>query len=790
VHHPVFSLLVAFLLGLILGERVAVTAWFVWVGFLVFLGLSAVFFQRRRRSASQVALLIAFMLGGVLRLRLASIDLDPLHYAHAGSKINGTFKIVLDAHPHLQGDRVVLYGELSQFSDRSQRRGMTGRIRLEPHPKDPLVTDLKIGDVLEVRGRIVQTGLVVPWKKTPSDWDRRRGVLGILKCRNFVKVVGYKALTPWSAAALAARHRILKMLEQTHPPEVTEFIQAILLSSRQLDASIQENFRLSGAYHLLAVSGLHVGILTLVLYGILGGLPLPRRFVSLLVLCCLAMYCTMVGATTSAVRATLMVGIFLVGRVLDRPISAYASLSAAAFILLLHDPTLIQDPGFQLTFLTSLGILYLTPVLMARLDFIPGYLGALLATSLAATLGALPVMVDAFGLVVLVGPLTNLVAIPLFGVILPIAFLACLGSLISPWISFFFGAANYGFINLLFHVNQVFASIPYGHVEVDPKGLTFWSLYGFGLVVFGDFANLKAALRPILIRTVPAPVPAVTEGIPTAILERTTRELDSLVPTGEGESDPLFQKLARVRADLLTQIPHLSAEFIQEYNDLMRKPWRGALDSLTLAYLAFSGAHFVASRSQDKRPSLVYLLVAIQHELNIHLFAPMRSSATILRAQGLKDAYPTHGLVKFLLEPPVPLTLKRQNELLWTMITTTDPRLQRLVRSITKDLSRRFVDVSFFFSPAELPLRLDQIVKKFHDRLDKVDWGWESVRLAREEIIGPKASHLFEDIGNASGTRGTVSESWLNGVATLQAEEEIKTPRIDAESVRTRTGSE
>lgn len=767
MHHPVFNLLIVFILGILVGERFILSATALWTLLFGATLASLVHLAKGRRMLAHVFLFGAVLVAGALRYRVATTILDPNHYAHSGPRLSGGFEIVLDENPHVYRGAVVLSGELRSVAADEKKRPITGHIRVQALPQDLAVSDYQQGDILLVEGDMSPTDVVLPWDKAQTTWDRKRGIYSEIQARSPVRRVGYRPLSPFAALAQMMRKRVLRMLEETHPPEVADFIRSILLGIRLLPDGVAEDFRKSGIYHVLSVSGLHVAILTTVLVGFFGLLPISRRAVGFLVLLALGIFCLMVGQTEPVSRTTLMASIFIIGRMLDRPLSVYTSLAAAALTILAMNPFSLYDPGFQLTFVTTLGVVYLTPLFMTKLNFLPSYLNALLSTSIAASLASLPILVESFGQVVLVGPLTNLVAVPLFGVILPIAFLAVLGSFISPWISFFFGAANFGFVHLLYWLAHVFASIPLASIEIGPLGLSFWGFYGLVLVLAGDATNLRAVLRPIVNRSLAPPPPLVVEEVSDEVLERTARELEALLPEEAPDPRDRLEVLLHQESETIrSQIPQLSSEFVQEYGLLLRKPWRRSLDALTLANLSMSHAHFLASRSADRRPSLVFLLKALEQELDVHLFAPMRTSVHLEKARALLEDFPEHPLVFYLTEPPRRLGLEDQNELLWSMITASDPKIQRLVRSITRDLGGRMKDVSFFFSPSRLPLRLDQIVKKFVLRLEKEEWSWQEVRRAREEILGPRSENLFEELGESLGHDEGRGAAWLKGVMT------------------------
>ncbi|OJW67236.1 MAG: hypothetical protein BGO68_01425 [Candidatus Amoebophilus sp. 36-38] len=161
--------------------------------------------------------------------------------------------------------------------------------------------------------------------------------------------------------------RMCKEILIQHIPSNRErsIILALVLGIKdELDYVMRDAYAGSGTMHVLAVSGLHVGILywllSLLLYR-LNKSKQTRWFGSLLVLIGLWMYAGITGFAPSVLRATLMFSLLVVGRLLRRTGNIYNILAASAFVLLIFKPTLIFSVSFQLSYLAVWGILYLQP---------------------------------------------------------------------------------------------------------------------------------------------------------------------------------------------------------------------------------------------------------------------------------------------------------------------------------------------------------------------------------------------------------------------------------------------
>lgn len=214
---------------------------------------------------------------------------------------------------------------------------------------------------------------------------------------------------------------------------------------KDMSRDVRKRFSLTGVAHLLAVSGFHVavvcGFLSL-LFSFLPKSPFYRWLKYLLTLCLLWCFVVITGLAPSAVRAGLMLTLYLSGRVLRRTTDGYNTLAAAAFCMLAFNPLYLFDVGFQLSYLAVLSILFLQPrlqdLIMVRNPIVAMPWGWITVT-LAAQAGTTLLCLYYFGQFSLVFLCTNL----------PLTFLA---TFLIPagliWILLPAGIPGYGLLQL------------------------------------------------------------------------------------------------------------------------------------------------------------------------------------------------------------------------------------------------------------------------------------------------------------------------------------------------------
>jgi len=202
-------------------------------------------------------------------------------------------------------------------------------------------------------------------------------------------------------------------------PSVAALLQALLLGRREeLEISLYERFRRSGSLHLLALSGLHLGILYLLLCLLLGFLR-DRRLRRLIAGTALLGYVFLVGWRPSLERAAVMILIAAAGFTLDREIQPLNLLGLAAALLLLAHPHYAFDLSFQLSFLSLAAIILFSPFLYRLWQgWLPSFVGWPLSVSLSAQVGTAPLVLCRFGAIYPVGVAAAVLLIPLVTVFL------------------------------------------------------------------------------------------------------------------------------------------------------------------------------------------------------------------------------------------------------------------------------------------------------------------------------------------------------------------------------------
>lgn len=221
--------------------------------------------------------------------------------------------------------------------------------------------------------------------------------------------------------------RIVKHWFRYHPQEAAIFKMMVLGDKRQ-SLEIKEIFIKTGTYHLLIVSGLHLGYLVIFLRIIFF---LVRKYeqayykvFDLIYLSAIIFYSAITGFSTPVMRAALMLTIYLIGEIIERPVSGIDSIGWAGFFILFFNPDELFNLGFQLSFSATTGIVFALRNI-PEMKKIPTWLDSSIRAVSGAQIFTMPVLAINTGHFYPLGLISNLVLVPIgaITVFLGLAFL-------------------------------------------------------------------------------------------------------------------------------------------------------------------------------------------------------------------------------------------------------------------------------------------------------------------------------------------------------------------------------
>ena len=281
--------------------------------------------------------------------------------------------------PNLYDQRVYFSGEMTYQPERGEQWEAgyaNGTIRPVENPDLAVETKLLIqfrepiplryGDRIEIEGVLRRPN----GQRNPGGFDyrfylARRGGFGILYPHQGQEIVPTdRAGFPLLHWTERLRRRVESVIDKAYHENSThaQVLKGMFLGQQSgLSPDVLDAFRNSGSIHILAVSGLHVGLIATVCFFGFSLLRLPRKVTDLLTIAAVVLYACLVGFRPSVFRASLMAVIFLISRIIERDRDLFNLLAFAALVLLLINPAQLWDIGFQLSFAAVAAIVYLAP---------------------------------------------------------------------------------------------------------------------------------------------------------------------------------------------------------------------------------------------------------------------------------------------------------------------------------------------------------------------------------------------------------------------------------------------
>lgn len=271
--------------------------------------------------------------------------------------------------------------------------------------------------------------------------------------------------------------RINKML----PSPQAELLSGIILGNKKdLPASLKLALRDTSTLHMVVVSGQNLTLLAALLMSLSG--LIRRKWAIFISLIGIIFYTLLTGAQIPVLRAAIMAILSFTAQIFGRQKDAVWILMLTAAVLLLVNPRWISDLSFQLSFLATLGVLVVAPVLESKLNFFPNFIKQDITITVGAQVMVIPVIAQYFHQISIVGVLSNL----LVGWTIPI--IMVLGTLMILLGSLFAFFTNI-FLTYFTYVVYFFASLPFAWEYVGEQIWVVW--VGYYMVVSGVLLAVK-----------------------------------------------------------------------------------------------------------------------------------------------------------------------------------------------------------------------------------------------------------------------------------------------------------
>jgi competence protein ComEC len=473
-----------------------------WAAGLVAAYLLLWLWSQRQRSPAATDItgcvgLLAVAALGFARTQEATENRRPDHLTHFAPHIE-FYRATVDEAPVVRANTFATTLRVQAVRVGGRWQAATGGIRvsLPRHETADSVTAPRYGEVWLVQG----SPELSKGPANPGEFDYRRYLqYHQVYHAQFVHQGQYKVIAHRPLSVIVALSQraatVLDGVFRRYVPRPREYAlgTALVLGFRDdIDQETKQAYANTGTTHIMAVSGLQVGLLFAGLQWLLvrvpiGGSPFRRRLLTAgLGLGLIWSYALLTGLSASVLRATVMFTLVIIGQAFERKSNIFNTLSAAACLLLLHNPSLLCDVGFQLSFLAVLSIVYLHPRMVRWFDvrnrvldhrrswqptgvqkawqaaaWLADAAWQLTALSVAAQLATFPLGLHYFHQFPFNFPLSNLIAVPISSVavyvgvvLLLVKGVVALPALLLPWLDWLPKAVGWVFQGLIWLFNE------------------------------------------------------------------------------------------------------------------------------------------------------------------------------------------------------------------------------------------------------------------------------------------------------------------------------------------------
>lgn len=457
--HGIFVLTSGFLVGVGLASIGLV--WAAFAVFLFFLSIvlilyTFVFIKEKhiRGSFSLIIVFLLFISLGIFRFMSAKLPYDSSLASAVNSKTEVAGVVVVEPKIGSSYRQYVLKTE----------RGVKVLVRANPYPA------YKFGDQLSSYGKLELPKSFVTEQGTTFDYPAYLSKEGISYVMSFttVRKTG-EGRFPVQKFLFGIKNKFVASLERVIPYPESGLLAGILLGVTDgMGKDLLNIFRMVGIIHIVVLSGYNITIVAESIRKSLSFVSLRNGLIAGAI--GIFVFSTMVGWTPSVARASIMAVLAIVARATRRKYEVGRALALAAFGMVLWNPkVLVFDLGFQLSFLATIALIWLSQYVIKKLIWIPERFGfrEIVGTTITVQLFVLPLLAYTSGIVSLGGFVVNFLVLPFIPVIMLLGLITATLGLVSSALAFVPGAITHFFLFYIIWISETFSKLPGSVISIS-----------------------------------------------------------------------------------------------------------------------------------------------------------------------------------------------------------------------------------------------------------------------------------------------------------------------------------
>ena len=340
-----------------------------------------------------------------------------------------------------------------------------------------------VGDKVFMRGKI----MLFDAEKNPDSFNAKE----YYKTRNieyrFYSTEIKKVGEVFNLTTLLAKlnEKVCLVYDEIFPQVEASFMKAMIAGDKtDLSAYNRDLFSKAGVYHIIAISGIHIHILAFIILFICE--KIHKRYGKLIAILFVILYCLFTGASPSAMRATIMFLVYIIGKFIYRESDTLNTLGISALIILVFQPLYLFDVGFQYSFGAVLSIVIFSKPVLAVLERFINFKGLdMIATAISVNFIPKLIMMNYFYGVATLDLLANIIIIPLAGIVIFLGFVIGIVGLFSIGIASFFSGIPYIILVFYQFVCKIIYEIPFSYIQTGKPSFLFLMLYIAVIFIIG-----------------------------------------------------------------------------------------------------------------------------------------------------------------------------------------------------------------------------------------------------------------------------------------------------------------
>ena len=342
--------------------------------------------------------------------------------------------------------------------------------------------DIRIGRKIKLNGKLKDLNNMSYDDFNYGRYLRSVGYEGLIYIENY-KVLGHNKIYEALYKVKYYMSSTLRYLYKTN----SDFLNSVMLGQKE-DLSQDENlmFSTTGTSHIIAISGLHTGILSALIIFVIGRINKVYKLILLSII--MLMYSIMVGNSPSILRSIMFMIILYLGFFLERNDDKISTLSFIGILLVVNNPYIIYNISFQLSFLATLSIIYFYGFINNKLKV------KLISLTLASNILTIPIIYYNFKGIPLISVLSNMVIVPFIAIIIYLAILSLILFKVNIHIAKIIASINKFILDTIYILLDKFSNLEFAYITIKEPKLYYVIIYYiivFSYMIYKEVKTIK-----------------------------------------------------------------------------------------------------------------------------------------------------------------------------------------------------------------------------------------------------------------------------------------------------------